>query len=71
MPESTHPDGAEGEAPKPEVAAVSRTVLAAYFDELAKADGFAEITPKLRALVLDQGVLAEPAIRAAMFSDVP
>lgn len=71
MSEPNDTGAAEGETPKPEVTTVAKTVLSAYFEELTKAEGFADIAPKLKALVLDEGVFAEPAIRAAMFSDVP
>lgn len=53
------------------VTTVARSVLSAFFDELAKVEGFTEIAPKLRKTVLDDGLFAEPAIRAALFPDVP
>jgi hypothetical protein len=55
-------------APVPTVAS---TVLTKFFDELAKTEGFAEIAPNLRKVVLNDGVFAEPAIRAALFPDAP
>lgn len=53
------------------VTSVARTVLDTFFDELARVEGLSEIAPKLRKVVLDNGVFSEPAIRAALFSDAP
>ncbi len=53
----------------PSVTTVAQTVLSKFFDELSKIEGFSEISPKLRKMVLDDGVFAEPSIRAALFPD--
>ena len=53
------------------IATVSGAVLATFFNELAKIDQLGEIAANLRKLVLDDGILAEPAIRAVIFPDAP
>lgn len=53
------------------VTTVAESVLTIFFDELAKTEGLAEIAPKLRKVVLEDGVFAEPAVRAALFPDTP
>jgi hypothetical protein len=65
---------AEGASPPPtmrdgEVTTVARGVLIAYFDELARTEGFADIAPKLRRAVLDDGQFNDAAIKAALFPD--
>jgi hypothetical protein len=50
---------------------VARSVLSTFFEELLKVEGLAEIAPKLRRVVLDDGVFAEPAVRGALFPDAP
>ena len=59
----------ESEESDGSVTTVARSVLSEFFDELTKVEGLAEIAPKLRKVVLDDGVFAEPAIRAALFPD--
>lgn len=44
--------------------------MSEFFDALAQLEGFEEVAPKLRAVVLDNGVFAEAAVRTALFSDV-
>lgn len=51
------------------VPTVTSSVLGAFFDALAKEEDLAELSVSLRKLVLDDGVFAEPAIRAVMFPD--
>jgi hypothetical protein len=51
------------------VATVASGVLGAFFDELEKTEGLTDKAGKLRALVLGDGVMAEPAIRAILFPD--
>jgi hypothetical protein len=46
---------------------VSATILGQFFDELEKEEGFSDVAPKLRKVVLDDGVFAEPSIRATLF----
>ena len=57
---------AENPAP---VATVASGVLSAFFDQLEKTDDLKDRGFKLRALVLGDGVMAEPAIRAILFPD--
>lgn len=66
-------DIAAAETPEPgaKVTTVAGTVLTAFFDELEKADDLKEITANLKKLVLEDGVFAEPAIRAVLFPDAP
>ncbi|MGI4940292.1 MAG: hypothetical protein ACRYHQ_06970 [Janthinobacterium lividum] len=60
-------DGDEQAASK--VTTVAGAVLLEFFDALGKLEGLEEAAPKLRAVVLDDGVFAEAAIRAALFGD--
>ena len=53
-----------------EVTTVARTVLIAYFEQLAATEGFAEIALKLRKAILEEGQFNEAAIKAALFADV-
>lgn len=53
------------------VGTVAGAVLTAFFDALAKADDLADIAVNLKKIVLDDGVFAEPAVRAALFPDAP
>jgi hypothetical protein len=59
----------ESEESNGSVMTVVRSVLSEFFDELTKVEGLVEIAPNLRKVVLDDGVFAEPAIRAALFPD--
>lgn len=52
------------------VGCVAAIILDKFFDVLAKEEGFNEIAPRLRKVVLEDGVFAEPSIRAALFPDV-
>jgi len=58
----------EGEAAQP-VATVSKVVLGTFLEDLAKIEGFKDVAANLKKVVIDDGVFAEPAIRAAMFPD--
>ena len=53
------------------VATVSKAVLSTFLVDLAKTEGFADVAANLKKVVIDDGVFAEPAIRAAMFPDAP
>lgn len=53
------------------VGTVAGAVLTTFFDALAKADDLADIAVNLKKIVLDDGVFAEPAVRAALFPDAP
>ena len=48
---------------------VSANILGQFFAALEKEDGLADVAPKLRKVVLDDGVFAEPSIRAAILPD--
>lgn len=60
-------DGADAESSV--LPTVTSSVLGSFFDALAKEDDLADLAADLRKLVLDDGVFAEPAIRAVMFPD--
>ncbi|MEH6677540.1 hypothetical protein [Phenylobacterium sp.] len=49
------------------VATVAGAVLASFFDALEKADGLSDVAARLRKVVMEDGVMAEPAIRQALF----
>ena len=51
------------------VATVAAGVLGAFFDELEKSEDLKETAGKMRALVLGEGIMAEPAIRAVLFPE--
>ena len=54
------------------VKSVSAAILGEFFDTIEKEEGFGEMTLRLRRkVVLDDGVFAEPAVRAALFPDAP
>lgn len=55
--------------PPAKVKSVAANILGDFFDALAKEEGLAEMAPRLRKVVLDDGVFAEPSIRAALFPD--
>ncbi|ARQ13725.1 hypothetical protein NXC12_PE00123 (plasmid) [Rhizobium etli] len=59
----------EAVEPPAKAKSVAATILGEFFDVLEKEEGFAEVAPRLRKVVLDDGVFAEPAIRAALFPD--
>jgi hypothetical protein len=69
MPEDDPNKAAE--QPAPAVTSVAHSVLGQFFDQLAATEDLADIAPRLRGVVLDEAVFAEPAIRAALFSDMP
>lgn len=53
------------------VTSVATTVLTAFFDELSNLEDYAETAVNLKKLVLEDGVFAEPSVRAALFPDAP
>ena len=57
-------------APQP-VATVSKAVLGAFLEDVAKNEGFEDVASTLKKVVIEDGVFAEPAIRAAIFPDAP
>jgi hypothetical protein len=62
-------NNAEAVEPPAKVKSVAATILGEFFDVLEKEEGFDEMAPRLRKIVLEDGVFAEPSIRAALFSD--
>ncbi len=60
----------EAAGPPAKVKSVAGAILGEFFDALAKEEGFGEIAPRLRKVVLQEGVFAEPSIRAVLFPDV-
>ncbi|MQW61599.1 hypothetical protein GHK33_02475 [Sinorhizobium meliloti] len=64
------PENKDGAAEPPiRVKSVAATILGEFFDVLQEEEGFEEVAPKLRKVVLEDGVFAEPSIRAALFPD--
>ncbi len=63
----------QDEAPKPisRVTSVAGTILGEFFDVLENEEGFKEIAQRLRKVVLENGVFAEPSIRTAIFPEAP
>ncbi len=55
--------------PPGKVKSVAATILGEFFDVLQAEEGLEEVTPRLRKVVLEDGVFAEPSIRAALFPD--
>lgn len=66
---NTTEDQDEAAEPPAKVKSVAVTLLGEFFDSLEKEEGFGEIAPRLRKVVLEDGVFAEPSIRAALFPD--
>lgn len=58
-------------APTEPVKSVAATILSEFFDALDIEEGLEEVSPRLRKVVLEDGVVAEPQIKAALFQDVP
>lgn len=48
---------------------VAEGILSKFFDALKTVEELAEIAPGLRKTVLEDGIFAEPAVRAALFPD--
>lgn len=59
----------EGANSPGKVKSVAATILSEFFDDLEKQEDFGEISLRLRKVVLEDGVFAEPSIRAALFPD--
>lgn len=53
------------------VTTVAASVLSKFFDELATDPDLVDISANLKKLVIDQGVFAEPAVKAVLFPDAP
>lgn len=60
-------DGAS--EPPSKVKTVAAGILSEFFDALAAEEGLSDVAPRLRKVVLDDGIFAEPSIRAAMFPE--
>lgn len=52
------------------IKSVAVTILGEFFDTLEEDEDLGDIAPRLRKVVLEDGVFAEPSIRAALFPDV-
>lgn len=65
----TTEDKGQAAEPPAKVKSVAATILGEFFDTLEKEEDFGDIAPKLRKVVLEEGVFAEPSIRAALFPD--
>ncbi|MCB1467530.1 MAG: hypothetical protein AB7I79_18860 [Rhizobiaceae bacterium] len=62
-------DNATPEEAPAKVNSVAAKILEEFFDTLEKDEGTTEPAKRLRKVVLDDGVFAEPAIRGALFPD--
>ncbi|MBP9811134.1 hypothetical protein KBF38_22710 [bacterium] len=58
-------------APAEPIKSVAATILSDFFDALDTEEGLIEVSPRLRKVVLEDGAIAEPQIKAALFQDVP
>lgn len=68
---STSSHSTDTKVPQSGVKSVSATILSQFFDELEKDESLKDVAPRIRETVLGEGVFAEPAIRAALFSGAP
>lgn len=66
--DSTAQEDAAAEPPA-KAKSVAANILGEFFAALEKEEGLGEVAPRLRKVVLDDGVFAEPSIRAAIFPD--
>lgn len=48
---------------------VAVTIISEFFDVLEKEEGLDDVASRLRKVVLEDGIFAEPSIRAALFPD--
>ncbi len=67
MGDSIVGDGAS--EPPTKVKTIAAGILSEFFDALVKEEGLEDVAPRLRKVVLGDGIFAEPAIRAAMFPE--
>jgi len=63
--------GANQSAPPIKVTPVSTNILDEFFNALANEEGLGEVASRLRKVIAQDNVFAEPAIRAALFPDAP
>ncbi|MBZ9708629.1 hypothetical protein LB543_18070 [Mesorhizobium sp. ESP7-2] len=66
--DSTAQEDAAAEPPA-KVTSVAANILGEFFTALEKEESLGEVAPRLRKVVLDDGVFAEPSIRVAIFPD--
>lgn len=52
------------------VTTVAKAVLGEFMEDIAKIDGLKDVAANLKKVVIEDGVFAEPAIRAAIFPEV-
>ncbi|MGL3210547.1 hypothetical protein [Bradyrhizobium sp. BR 1433] len=57
--------------PPAKIKSVAATILREFFQALEKEEYLGEVAPGLRKVVLEEGTLREPAIRATLFPDAP
>ncbi|MGV2103872.1 hypothetical protein [Rhizobium sp. 21-4511-3d] len=57
--------------PSSPIPILATAVLDTFFENLANNDQFSEFAPKLRKLVVEDGLMAEPAIMALLFPEEP
>ncbi|MCJ7996904.1 hypothetical protein J5N58_20785 [Rhizobium cremeum] len=55
--------------PTVQVKSVAATILGEFFDALQAEEGFEDVANRLRKVVLEDGVFAEPSVRTALFPD--
>lgn len=65
----TTEDQDEAAALPAKVKVVATTIFGEFFYTLENEEGVGKITPRLRKVVLEDGVFAEPSIRAALFPE--
>jgi hypothetical protein len=59
----------EATDPPIKVKSVAATILGEFFNALETENGLDEVAARLRKAVLEDGVFAEPSIRAALFPE--
>jgi hypothetical protein len=67
MSDSIVGDGAS--EPPARIKTVAAGILSEFFDALTEKEGLGDVAPRLRKVVLEDGIFAEPSIRAAMFPE--
>ncbi|TXL76396.1 hypothetical protein FHP25_12165 [Vineibacter terrae] len=66
---STTADKDEAIKPPANVKSVAANILDEFFAALEKEEGLGEVAQRLRKVVLEDGIFAEPAVRVALFPD--
>ncbi|WFU31324.1 hypothetical protein QA635_32905 [Bradyrhizobium brasilense] len=67
----TTEDQVEAAEPPAKVKSVAATILREFFQVLEKEEDLGDVARGLRKVVLEEGILHESAIRAALFPDAP